>query len=367
MHRGFHRPLRVSLAYSLADQSQSDDLVHHPLIQMLDAVERRGSISAAARTLGFSYRHVWGELKRWEARFERELIVWEKGQKAQLTTFGQKLLWAERQVQSRLSPQIAALRADLERVFGTAFDDDAHVVSIPASHDDALARFRDTAVERGLHLELRFCGSLEALARYSDARSQLAGFHVPRSRHDLQGTIRRLKEAMRKSAAGADGLLIPFARRTQGLIVEANNPLGLKGLPDLLNGTIRFVNRLPGAATRLFLDAWLDDHGVSADSIQGYRFEEPSHAAVAQAVWSGAAEAGLGLESAARDRGLGFVPLFDEDYWIVCREQELATPGVEKLIAMLAENDWTDRLDGYEGYERPCPELEASRLSELLA
>lgn len=367
MHRGFHRPLRVSLAYSLGDQSQNDDLVHHPLIQMLDAVERRGSISAAARTLGFSYRHVWGELKRWEARFERELIVWEKGQKAQLTEFGQKLLWAERQVQSRLSPQIAALRADLERVFGTAFDDEAHVVRIPASHDDALARFRDSAVERGLHLELPFCGSLEALARYSDARSQLAGFHVPRVRPDLEGTIRRLKAAMRKSAAKSDGRLIPFARRMQGLIVEANNPLDLKGLPDLVNGSIRFVNRLPGAATRLFLDAWLADHGLPAESIQGYRFEEPSHAAVAQAVWSGSAQAGLGLESAARDRGLGFVPLFEEDYWIVCRDQEIVSPGVEKLIAMLAQSEWTDRLDAFEGYQRPWPEPAFSRLSELLA
>jgi molybdate-binding protein len=106
---------------------------------------------------------------------------------------------------------------------------------------------------------------------------------------------------------------------------------------------------------------------VSGDSIQGYRFEEPSHAAVAQAVWSGAAEVGLGLESAARDRGLGFVPLFEEDYWIACRDQELVSPGVEKLMAMLAESEWIDRLDAFEGYQRPSPESSALRLSELIA
>ena len=41
-------------------------------------------------------------------------MVWEKGQPAHLTEFGGKLLWAERQAQARLAPQIEALRAELE-------------------------------------------------------------------------------------------------------------------------------------------------------------------------------------------------------------------------------------------------------------
>jgi hypothetical protein len=45
----------------------------------------------------------------------------------------------------------------------------------------------------------------------------------------------------------------------------------------------------------------------------------------------------------------------------------LALPGVEKLTGMLAESEWTDRLGGYEGYERPSPESNASSLSVLLA
>jgi putative molybdopterin biosynthesis protein len=51
-------------------------------------------------------------------------------------------MWAERQAQARLAPQIEALRADLERAFAVAFDDNAHVLTLYASHDDALAALR---------------------------------------------------------------------------------------------------------------------------------------------------------------------------------------------------------------------------------
>ena len=71
--------------------------MRHPLMSLLQSVETNGSISAAARSLGMSYRHVWGELKRWEHELGNELIIWEKGQSARLSTFGAKLMWAERQ------------------------------------------------------------------------------------------------------------------------------------------------------------------------------------------------------------------------------------------------------------------------------
>ena len=88
-------------------------LVRNPLLDLLHAVQDSGSISGAARQLGLSYRHVWGELKRWETELGHALIVWEKGQAARLSELGRKLLWAERQAQARLAPQIEALRADL--------------------------------------------------------------------------------------------------------------------------------------------------------------------------------------------------------------------------------------------------------------
>ena len=85
--------------------------MRNPLIDLLQAVSIQGSISGGARALGLSYRHVWGELKRWENELGNELLVWEKGQSARLTEFASKLMWAERQAQARLAPQIEALRS----------------------------------------------------------------------------------------------------------------------------------------------------------------------------------------------------------------------------------------------------------------
>ena len=129
---------KVELSYALASGRAPEALIRNPLMELLAAVRAEGSISGAARELGFSYRHVWGELERWERELGQSLIVWGRGQPARLTDFADKLLWAERQVQARLAPQIAALHFDLERAFAIAFDASASVLVLRASHDSAL-------------------------------------------------------------------------------------------------------------------------------------------------------------------------------------------------------------------------------------
>jgi len=137
---------RLQFHYTFVPQAQQQPgLIRNPLLDLLHAVQENGSISGAARVLGLSYRHVWGELKRWENELGNELLIWEKGQAARLSEFGTKLLWAERQAQARLSPQIEALRADLERAYAVAFDETVHVLTLYASHDDALSALRTHA------------------------------------------------------------------------------------------------------------------------------------------------------------------------------------------------------------------------------
>src|SRR3954464_10253917 len=178
---------KVELRYDFAARRQ-DGWVRNALMDMLHAVQEHGSISGAAREMGLSYRHVWGELKRWEAELGRSLIVWEKGQRALLSPFGEKLLWAERQAQARLAPQIDALHADLERAFAVAFDDTAQVLTLFASHDDGLSLLRGFAVrEAQLHLDIRFLGSVDAIAALNAGRCALAGFHS--SQHPGLGSL----------------------------------------------------------------------------------------------------------------------------------------------------------------------------------
>ena len=337
---------RVQLHYTLS-RDASDALVRHPLIDLLQSVDAQGSISAAARALGLSYRHVWGELKRWEDELGNELIVWEKGQSARLSPFGAKLMWAERQSQARLSPQIEALRADLERAFAVAFDPSAHVLALYASHDDALPALRaHAAAEHNLHLDIRFTGSVDAIRALNEGRCLMAGFHTLEHRTGRSLTERSYKPLLQPG----QHKIIGFARRTQGLMVARGNPLGLRSLQDVVARHARFANRALGSGTRVVLDELLAQSGVAAADIDGYAHTEPSHAAVAQAVAAGQCDAGLGIAAAAQRAGLDFVPLADERYNLVCLKSALAQPGVQALLALLQAPAWQEALAGIPGY-----------------
>ena len=264
----------VELHYSLhhGERASPEPMLRHPLIALLQAVSEHGSISGAARSLSLSYRHVWGELKRWQDVLGQDLIVWEKGQSAQLTEFGTKLMWAERQTQARLAPQIEALRADLERTFAIAFDDRAHVLTLYTSHDDALPRLREHGAAAGLHLDMRFCGSVDAIRALNEGRCLLAGFHTQahpaRDSHAAAAYRHLLKPGLHK--------IIGFATRRQGLLVASGNPLRLHSLADVVHTRARFVRRSLGTGTRVLLDDLLADAGLTMQALNRLALDEPS-------------------------------------------------------------------------------------------
>ena len=343
---------RVQLHYTLS-RDAGPALIRNPLPELLQAVAQQGSISAAARALGLSYRHVWGALKRWEEQLGDELIVWGKGQSAQLSEFGTKLLWAERQAQARLAPQIEALRADLERAFAVAFDEHAHVLTLYASHDDALSVLRAFAATPGhagdggaLHLDIRFTGSVDAIRALNEGRCTIAGFHT------LEQPARDSLAAQTYRPLLQPGLhkVIGFARRTQGLIVARGNPLGLASLADVARTGARFVNRPLGTGTRVLLSDLLAQAGLESGDIAAHGREEPSHAALAQAIAAGSADVGMGIELAARARGLDFVPLVHERYHLACLKSTLEQPATRALRELLQAPAWHKRMAAMPGY-----------------
>jgi putative molybdopterin biosynthesis protein len=274
-------------------------------------------------------------------------VVWEKGQSARLTEFGNKLMWAERQAQARLAPQIEALRGDLERAFAVAFDDKAHVVTLHASHDDALAALREQVLApAGLHLDIRFCGSVDAIRDLNEGRCVMAGFHTlqqPQSGSLAERTYKPLLQP---------GLhkIIGFAQRTQGLIVAPGNPLQLKSLSDVAHARARFVNRALGSGTRLVFDELLQQNALTADDIKGYANVESSHTAVAHAVAAGNADVALGIAAAAHALGLDFVPLLEENYHLVCLKSALEQPAIVALRHELQSAAWQETLSSIAGY-----------------
>ncbi|NDP37289.1 MAG: helix-turn-helix transcriptional regulator [Rhodoferax sp.] len=347
---------RLQFHYTLSRDS-SPALVRNPLIDLLQAVSNQGSISGGARALGLSYRHVWGELKRWENELGNELVVWEKGQSARLTDFGNKLMWAERQAQARLAPQIEALRAELERSYALAFDDSVHVVTLYASHDDALSALREHALRgpsdasarpdaRRLHLDIRFTGSVDAIRALNEGRCVMAGFHTLLGTGKKTLTERTYKPLLQPG----QHKIIGFAQRTQGLMVAKGNPLGLRSLQDLADQRARFAARSLGSGTRVVLDELLIQARLMAVDIISNDHTEPSHAAVAQAVAAGQCDAGLGIAAAAQRAGLDFVPLADERYHLVCLKSALLQPGIQALLHLLQTPAWKSEVATITGY-----------------
>ena len=338
----------VHLQYRFEAAGQRGAALHNPLFDLLSAVHEHGSIQHAAKALGASYRHVWGALKTWEDTLGEPLITWSKGQPARLTPFAERLLWAETRARARLTPHIEALRAELERVLAEALDGSQQVLTIFASHDLALPALRDLASQQhGLHIELRFAGSIDALRALAAGRCLVAGFHVP----PLPGGAALFAKAMKPLLKPGRHKLIGCLRRNQGLMVAPGNPKRILGLSDLAAGNVRYLNRQSGSGTRLLMDHLLRQQGIAAASIHGYAAPaEDSHVAVAAAIASAAADVGPGIEAAAARFGLDFIPLVAEDYFLVCLKDALDHPAVRQLRQALLDPAWPARLAELPGY-----------------
>lgn len=133
-------------------------------------------------------------------------------------------------------------------------------------------------------------------------------------------------------------------------MVKAGNPKELTRLTDLAQRGLRFVNRQPGSGTRLCLDFLLAQQGVAPGNIHGYTHEEFTHAAVAATVASGMADAAFGIEAAAREQNLDFVPIVSEHYYLAARASVLQKPGTRALLDYLDSREFRRLVNSLAGY-----------------
>jgi putative molybdopterin biosynthesis protein len=340
--------LHIRLAYGFAAEPGAKRQLDNPLFEILSTVHRFGSVGEAARELDLSYRHVWGALKKWETELGQELLLWNRGKRARLSAFGEKLLYAEERARARAQPLVANLVAEMEREFALAFDPGVHLVSLYASHDIALARLKDfTAKEGGLHLDMRFCGSTDALAALSRGECMMAGLHVGEDRAPGSLTQRTFKRLLKPGLHK----LIAFLGREQGLMVAAGNPKRVAGPADIRRAGMRFVNRQQGSGTRIEIDQMLEREGIATSAVNGYERMEATHLAVAAAVASGQADIGFGIRAAAAAYGLDFIPLMREQYYLACLKESLDHPAVQRLMALLRLEQWREAIADLPGYD----------------
>jgi putative molybdopterin biosynthesis protein len=131
-------------------------------------------------------------------------------------------------------------------------------------------------------------------------------------------------------------------------MLSSGNPQGVQKIADIAQPNVRFVNRNLGSGTRLWLDAELRKLNIPAEKIVGYDKIVKTHSEAAALIASGKADAALGLQAAAYQHRLAFLPLFEERYDLILpRENEQTLlPLLEYLQTATFRTD-LNALTGY--------------------
>ncbi|QOR40590.1 helix-turn-helix transcriptional regulator [Billgrantia diversa] len=333
--------IRIEPAWSFTDEA--GNRLDPQLFGLLQGIHRSGKLTAAAAEAGISYRHAWNLLNKWADFFGVALVEMQKGRGARLSPLGDKLLWARQRVAARLGPQLESLGSELNLELQQLFEGVEPVLRVHASHGYAVALLPRFAND--FQLDLQYCSPQEALAALNRGACDVAGYHMPTS-----ATRGPLMQGYRRQLRPRSHCIIRFITRSQGLMVRPGNPKDIAGLADLSRGDVRFINRQKASGTRALLDILLRDAGLSSQRIPGFELEEYTHSAVAAYIAAGMADVGFGVEAAAHQFGLAFLPLAQEHYLLVCQRKSLADPSVRHLLEMIRSEPFLQAVGELPGY-----------------
>lgn len=216
--------------------------------------------------------------------------------------------------------------------------DAEEAVLVTGSHDPALDYLADLVRPHGVDLHSTHTGSMGGVIALKKQECHAAPMHLLAP--DGTYNVHYLERYM----PGADIALLCVAERQQGVI--SRDGLGFDDLPGKT-----FVNRQKGSGTRILLDHHLAGRGIDPASIPGYGREATTHLAVALAVRTGEADAGMGVYSAAKALGLAFVPVATERYELAMHREMLDDPRIASLVRTVSSEAFKQVLRDLGGYE----------------
>jgi putative molybdopterin biosynthesis protein len=211
-------------------------------------------------------------------------------------------------------------------------------VLVTGSHDPALDYLADLVRPRGVDIHSTHLGSMGGVIALKKEECHAAPMHLLAP----DGTYNT--HYLERYMPGADLALLCVAERQQGVI--SRDGLSFDDLPGKT-----FINRQKGSGTRMLLDHSLAARGIDPASIPGYGREATTHLAVALAVRTGEADAGMGVYSAAKALGLAFVPVATERYELVMHRAMLDDPRIAALVATVSSEAFKQVLRDLGGYE----------------
>ena len=214
-------------------------------------------------------------------------------------------------------------------------------VIFSGSHDLALEGIAGQLQKHVTLLSLPV-GSLDGLVNLRQGLCQISGSHLL----DKSGEYNL--PFVRHLFPDRDVRIVTLAYRTQGLMLVPGNPKDVKKINDVAKSDVRFVNRNPGSGTRLWFDGELSKQKIPTGQINGYERVVKTHSDAASLIHAGEADAALGLQAAAYQYGLDFIPLFEERYDLVLtREYERA---LSPLLDYIQTSNFRMELNALTGY-----------------
>lgn len=155
---------------------------------------------------------------------------------------------------------------------------------------------------------------------------------------------------VRSLMPGVPAVLVNLSYRTQGFYVQKGNPKAIKGWSDLARGDIAVLNRRVGSSARILLDIQLKRLGIAASQVKGYNKIMKSHLTMAAAVAAGDADLAIGTERISRQiDNLDFIPLLEERYDLVIKEQMFKAEAVKKLMEVLKSPAFRKEISNFSG------------------
>jgi len=252
-----------------------------------------------------------------------------------------KLLFPRAQIDAWLAASSGASSAATAGGASTIVSTAAPVIA--GSHDPLL----EWAVrESACGLAILACGSRAGVARLARNEAAVAALHW---RDEASGEDN--VPLLRAMLSGDDVVALEWARRSQGLLVAAGNPLSIRTLGDLAKPRVRVVLRQPEAGSHRLFEHLLLAAGVAVGALRTLARPARAETDLAAAIAEGRADAGFGIEAAARGHGLTFIPLAVERVDLAARRRDAFEPPFQALLAFTRTPEFARGAKALGGYD----------------
>lgn len=238
-------------------------------------------------------------------------------------------------------------RAQIDRWASSYHETDDHarpILAVLSGSQDPLLDWALT--ESGGELATLCRGSGDGVQRLLKRDAMVAGLHV------FDPATGRYNEPARVGLTGIpDLVMIRWARRSQGLVVARDNPLGIRSLAELAVAGATVAYRQPQAGAHGLFQWLLEREAVDPASLRFAAHPSLSEDNLAQDVHAGEADAGVAVEAAAHRYGLGFIPLHEEAFDLAMRRRSFFEPAIQQLLAFARSARFRDRAAAMGGYD----------------